>query len=454
VRILLAEWTKLRSVLGTTGCVLAAVGSIVAAALLISSGSPGTYSENEYIDEFHLVHRPLTGDGSIQARVSNHDGANPWAMAGVIIKQGTDPGAPYAALPVTAGHGVRMLSNFTVDIAGADRAAPYHVRLTRAGDTITGYGSVDGSTWTTVGSVTLAGMPATVEAGLFVTSPGMTRIHPMRPALARIRPSTATFDSVRLDPTTPQPDVPWRAVDVGRANGLSTIDGDAFELIGSGDIVGRADDGSRIVAATAGTVFAVLPAIALGCLAVTAEYRWRIIWNTLLASPRRGLVFGAKAAVVGGVTFLAGLATTLTALLLTQPLLRRNGYRPPVYPDPDLLDATTVRVVAGTAAFLTLLTLVSLGVGALLRRTAAAISVVAAAVFVPVVVTPLLPGTAATWLQRISPLAGMSIQQVRETDDVLLLPWAGRPWAGLAVLGGYAVVALAAGYLRLSSRDA
>jgi hypothetical protein len=93
-----------------------------------------------------------------------------------------------------------------------------------------------------------------------------------------------------------------------------------------------------------------------------------------------------------------------------------------------------VCVVAGTAAFLTLLTLVSLGVGALLRRTAAAISVVAAAVFVPVVVTPFLPGTAATWLQRISPLAGMSIQQVRETDDVLLLPWAGRPWAGLAVL--------------------
>jgi hypothetical protein len=444
VNILNAEWVKLRTVLATAGCLAAVAVALVAAALLVASGSPGTYAERDYVDEFHFVHRPLTGDGTIEARVRDLDAAGPWAMAGVIIKQDTAPGAPYVALPVTAGHGVRLLSNFTVDVAGGDRAG--FVRLVRSGETITGQVSPDGLEWTVIGTVTLTGLPATVEAGVFVTSPGMTRIHPMRPAMARVRPSTATFEAVRLSPPA---DTPWRASDVGRAGGLSTVAGDRFVLTGSGDIIGRADDGSRIVAATAGTVFATLPAIALGALTMTAEYRFGSLRLTLLANPRRGRVLAAKAVVVAAVTFLTALAATVAALLVAQPLLRSNGFRPPVYPDPALFDATTSRVLAGTAGFLTLLALVSLGVGALLRRTAAAISTVAAAVFVPVVVTPFLPTAAATWVQRVSPLAGMSAQQVRETDDALLLPWVGRPWVGVAVLAGYAVVALAAGLLRL-----
>jgi hypothetical protein len=182
---------------------------------------------------------------------------------------------------------------------------------------------------------------------------------------------------------------------------------------------------------------------------MTSEYRFGSLRPTLLANPRRGRVLAAKAVVVAAVTFLTALCATVAALLVTQPLLRGNGFRPPVYPDPGFLDGTTSRVVAGTAVFLTLLALVGLGAGALLRRTAAVITTVAAAVFVPVVVTPFLPTPGAMWVQRVSPLAGMSAQQVRETDDALLLPWVGRPWAGVAVLAGYAVAALAAGLLRL-----
>ncbi|TMR04303.1 hypothetical protein ETD83_08530 [Actinomadura soli] len=36
------------------------------------------------------------------------------------------------------------------------------------------------------------------------------------------------------------------------------------------------------------------------------------------------------------------------------------------------------------------------------------------------------------WPQRLAPLAALSIQQVKETDDAFLLPWAGRPWTGPA----------------------
>ena len=53
---------------------------------------------------------------------------------------------------VTGGHGVRMQYDYTHDIAGqagqASAASPRWLRLTRSGDTITGYESADGTHWT------------------------------------------------------------------------------------------------------------------------------------------------------------------------------------------------------------------------------------------------------------------------------------------------------------------
>jgi hypothetical protein len=454
-RLLRSEWTKLWTVPAAAGCLLAAGAAIVGVALLISSGNAGTWGDEGYVDEFRFVHRPLAGDGTLVARVSTQEAGHPWAMAGIMVKQRPAAGASYAALMVTAGHGVRMQSNFDVDVAGSLHTAPRYLRLTRAGVTVTGHESADGVAWSRVGTVTLAGLPSTVEVGMFVTSPGMTRVHPMRPALVQVRPSTATFAAVRLDP--PQPE-PWTADDIGgrgQAAGEEIADGEAsFTLTGSGDIVRRTDDGSRIVAATAGTVFAVLPALALGTLAVTAEYRWRTIRATLAASPRRGRLLTAKAAVVVAAAFPAALLATAAAVLLTQPLLRRAGFRPPVYPDPGLLDPATVRVVAGTAAVLTLLALLGLGTGAILRRATGAVSLLAATIFVPILVTPFLPTPAATWVQRVAPLAGLSVQQVHDTDDSFLLPWAGQPWHGFLVLCGYTGAVLAVAFWRLRRTDA
>jgi hypothetical protein len=457
-----AEWTKLRSLPGLAWCLLAVAAAIVGPALLISSGSPGTYDETGYVDEFRFVHRPLTGDGTLVARVRSQDAGHPWAMAGIMLRTRPEPGAPYAAVFVTPGHGVRMQANFAE--AGADAGAggaPRYLRLTRSGDRVAGHASADGVAWSRIGEVRLAGpagLPATAEAGLFVTSPGLTRMHPMRPALAQTRPSTAVFDDVRLEPAAAQPDAPWAGDDVGaRRPQPGPAEPDAaggFTVTGSGDIIRRADDGSRIVAATAGTLFAALPAIALGALVMTSEYRWGGIRLALAAAPRRGRLLAAKAVVTGAATFATALAAMLGALLLTQPLLRRSGYRPPVYPDPSPLDPATLRVVAGTAAFLALLALLALGAGAVLRRGAGAIALVGGAVLVPVVVLPLLPAGAATWVQRLGPLAGMSAQQVRDTDDTLLLPWAGRPWTGLLVLSVYTAAALGAGLWQLRRRDA
>ena len=53
-------------------------------------------------------------------------------------------------------------------------AQPRWLRLTRSGDTITGYDSADGTHWTQVSTVQLTGLPATVQVGMFATSPGYT----------------------------------------------------------------------------------------------------------------------------------------------------------------------------------------------------------------------------------------------------------------------------------------
>ncbi|MEJ8641380.1 hypothetical protein WKI68_07620 [Streptomyces sp. MS1.HAVA.3] len=146
-------------------------------------------------DQFSFLHRDVGVKGSITVRMTSmtgtitypppdHDqivpGLVPWAKAGIIIKDGVRQGSSYAALMLTGGHGVRMQYDYRHDIAGSAGSpggvsgeAPRWLRLTRAGDTVTGHESADGTTWTKVGSVVLPGLPETVQVGLFATSPGI-----------------------------------------------------------------------------------------------------------------------------------------------------------------------------------------------------------------------------------------------------------------------------------------
>ena len=108
-----------------------------------------------------------------------------------------------------------------------------------------------------------------------------------------------------------------------------------------------------------------------------------------------------------------------------------------------------LRAVVGTALFLALIALFSLGVGAVLRSTALAIAlVVALVVVIPIVALTTSVG-ASNWVNRATPNAGLATQQTIKLPDVVL-----GPWAGLGVLGIYAVVALGLACWRLRSRDA
>jgi ABC-type transport system involved in multi-copper enzyme maturation permease subunit len=91
----------------------------------------------------------------------------------------------------------------------------------------------------------------------------------------------------------------------------------------------------------------------------------------------------------------------------------------------------------------------ALSLGALLRHSAAALTLVIALVVLPFIIGPFLTLGGEAWLKRVTPAAGLAIQQTRERFDDAI-----GPWPGLAVLCGWVAVALTAAYLQLRKRDA
>src|SRR6202012_2829012 len=91
----------------------------------------------------------------------------------------TKQGSAYAAIMATGGHGVRLQYDYVHERAGLPGAvsgsSPRWLRLTRSGQTVTGYDSANGTSWAEIGTMRLTGLPATVNVGLFVTSPVSAR---------------------------------------------------------------------------------------------------------------------------------------------------------------------------------------------------------------------------------------------------------------------------------------
>jgi hypothetical protein len=129
-------------------------------------------------DEFRYAYKPLAGDGTITARVRSITNTNSWAKAGVMIRATLDPGSTHAMVVVTPGQGISFQRRLVADSSSADTTlpgivAPYWVRLTRQGNTLSAEHSPDGTTWTDfapgVSSVTIP-MPASVYIGLALTA--------------------------------------------------------------------------------------------------------------------------------------------------------------------------------------------------------------------------------------------------------------------------------------------
>ncbi|TDB81806.1 NEW3 domain-containing protein [Micromonospora sp. KC721] len=149
---------------------------------ILTSGADIWQDAGGAFDEYGTVYRDAAvgATSTVTARVTAMENTNPWAKAGVAIRNdltgaGTSPG--YAVMVVTPGNGVAFQwdangNGYLDSFSGVGGVrAPAWVRLVRSGSEVSGYYSTDGITWTKVGpTVNLAGIAETQDAGLIATS--------------------------------------------------------------------------------------------------------------------------------------------------------------------------------------------------------------------------------------------------------------------------------------------
>jgi ABC-2 type transport system permease protein len=215
-----------------------------------------------------------------------------------------------------------------------------------------------------------------------------------------------------------------------RVFGLVLVAAVALVVAGASGLLARADvhDPASAVDAVKHVGLTSLFALVLGILAVAGEYRHRTISETYLTTPHRARVLVAKAgvyAMCGAVIgVLAALFTLMTSALW---LAARHGSL-------DLSSGALWRTLGGGVAWDVGFAIIGVGLGAIVRNLAGAVTAALAwLAVVEGVIGQLVGGGLARWLPFA---AGSALGNVRAG-----LPQAG---AGLLLLA-YAVVAVGLG---------
>jgi ABC-2 type transport system permease protein len=193
----------------------------------------------------------------------------------------------------------------------------------------------------------------------------------------------------------------------------------------------------------AGVFLAQLAIGVLGVLLMTGEYATGSIRATFAAVPSRLPVLWAKAVVFGLVTLAVTVPSVLAAFFIGQSIFSGKHLQT-TFGHPGV-----ARAVLGAALYLTAAGLLGLGLGALLRNTAGAISTLFGLLFVLPIIVHFLPSSWADPIDKYLPSsAGQAISHVRPDPTAL------SPWVGFGVFCGYAALALALAAIGLRRRDA
>lgn len=195
----------------------------------------------------------------------------------------------------------------------------------------------------------------------------------------------------------------------------------------------------------AGIVFAQLVLGVLGVLAFSGEYATGMIRATLAVVPSRLPVLWAKLIVLAGLVLPLSLLAAVAEFFTSTALESSRGGSAISLTDPGVL-----REVAGASLYLTVIAVIGLALGALLRRTAAGLSVFAAVFLVVPLVAAYLPTSIKGFAPWLPSNAGGDIWGAGKLFGGHQL----GPWAGFAVLCGYAAVVTAAAAWQLRRRDA
>ncbi len=231
----------------------------------------------------------------------------------------------------------------------------------------------------------------------------------------------------------------------------------------------------------------------IGAMVITSEYSTGMIRTSLTAQPRRGVVYAAKGIAFTSVALVISVVTSFVAFFVGQAMLSGKGVAASLFhtvtipanamvncvgggggkvpdsqgpgPGPgcghlvvtfsgtDVITASTVlTAIIGTALFVTIVALISFGVGSIVRHTAGTIAIVIALLFIVPILEHTLPDQ---WRWDISRFLPDAANQVVSTTIAGNGPghlWSAWPQLGITAL--WAVVLVGIGAYLFRTRDA
>jgi autotransporter-associated beta strand protein len=219
-------------------------GSVTAADSLFtlkSNGNEFLHPGNNTSDAQFLTYRDWTGNGSFTIRLdsltnSNSNRTNPngeIASAGITLRESTAANARQVSLLTNFANQLEFLARTTTSgglsaVSGSGspianlgvNTTPRWLRLTRSENTIEAHHSIDGASWTSLGSATV-NMPSTIQIGIFADSQ------------VRYETATAVFSNVTF---LTQPSTQFSGTNIGSAGtgAASSVSGSTYTLKAAG----------------------------------------------------------------------------------------------------------------------------------------------------------------------------------------------------------------------------
>jgi ABC-2 type transport system permease protein len=232
------------------------------------------------------------------------------------------------------------------------------------------------------------------------------------------------------------------AIIVGLGTLFSAVRAHRFnQLVGPN---GKVEGFDPTLVSLRGVFLAQLAIGVLGVLVISGEYSTGMIRSSLAAVPHREPVLIAKAMVFGAAALIVTELSAFAGFLLGQQALASTHLQA------TLSTPGAARAILGGGLYLTVIGLLAVGLGFLIRSTAGAIATLFGIVLVLPLLAQALPAPYSTDVSKYLPLtAGTQIMSTTNRDPSML-----GPWPGLSVAALYALAALIAGAIALNRRDA
>lgn len=223
--------------------------------------------------------------------------------------------------------------------------------------------------------------------------------------------------------------------------------GMAMGYAGSPD---RAEEAKTMIAS--GSVMGMIVVAVLGALVVTGEYASGQIRSSMMAVPRRGRLFAAKALVVSGFSFVLGVLCVALSYAISHPFMKGHAG--------SLTDAHYLGLFWGTGLSFAVIALMAMGLGYLTRSTAGAITVVVSLLFVVPIPFGLMAGRW-QWATKVLGLLPNTLSTAVSDPFSLAHQWgqAGtttflQHWQAIAVFAAWTIVPLVIAGVIFTRRDA